>query len=112
MAINAWAVALLRYEAGVLKRTKEQLTELDRKSRKTIVMYRALHPKSEVKRLYLLRAKGNLRLISCERCIKNEEKSIGWYVKNWVLGRLLEWGLRRGGAGGGGGWARASHSTN
>lgn len=43
MAINAWAVALLRYEVGVLKRTKE-LKELDRKSRKTIVMYRAPHP--------------------------------------------------------------------
>lgn len=27
MAINAWAVALLRYEAGVLKRTKEELRE-------------------------------------------------------------------------------------
>ena len=44
MAINGWAVALLRYEAGFLKRTKEQLKELDRKSRKTIVMYRAPHP--------------------------------------------------------------------
>lgn len=97
MAINAWAVALLRYEARLLKRTKEQLKELDRKSRKTIVMYRVLHPKSEVKRLYLLRAKGNLCLISCERCIRNEEKSIGRYVKNWAVGRLLEQGLRRGG---------------
>lgn len=99
MAINAWAVALLRYEARLLKRTKEQLKELDRKSRKTIVMYRALHPKSEVKRLYLLRAKGNLCLISCERCIRNEEKSIGRYVKNWAVGRLLEQELRRGGVG-------------
>ena len=73
------SVTAVRRGSLILKRTKEQLKELDRKSRKTIVMYRALHPKSEVKRLYLLRAKGNLCLISCERCIRNEEKS------NWVV---------------------------
>ena len=84
------SVTAVRRGSLILKRTKEQLTELDRKSRKTIVMYRALHPKSEVKRLYLLRSKGNLSLISCERRIKNEEKRIGWYVKNWAVGRLLE----------------------
>lgn len=100
MAINAWAVALLRYEAGVLKRTKEQLKELDRKSVKTIVMYRALHPKSEVKRLYLLRAKGYLCPISCERCIRNEEKS------NWVVCEELGSGTLAGvGTAEGWGWS-------
>lgn len=94
MGSSVTAVRSESFEAD--KRAVEGVRQ---KESEKIVMYRALHPKSEVKRLYLLRAKGNLCLISCERCIRNEEKSIGRYVKNWAVGRLLEQGLRRGGVG-------------
>ena len=50
-AINAWAVAIFRYGAGKLHWSKSELNALDRRSRKTITMYGALRPKSDVDRL-------------------------------------------------------------
>ena len=55
MAVNKWAVAVLRYGVGVLKKTTEELKELDGKTRKVTTMYGALHPKSDVNRLYAKR---------------------------------------------------------
>lgn len=36
----------------------DELKELDRKARKMMTLHGALHPKSDVDRLYLLRQKG------------------------------------------------------
>ena len=55
MAVNTWAVAVLWYGVGVLKKTTEELKELDGKTRKVTTMYGALHPKSDVNRLYAKR---------------------------------------------------------
>ena len=42
--INAWAVATEQeYEAGIQKWKEIELKNVDRKSRKTMTMYRALH---------------------------------------------------------------------
>ena len=81
-AINTWAVALLRYGAGIIKWNKEELQNLDRKSRKLLTLYGAFHPKSDVDRLYLPRCKGERGLISCKSCIRSEENSVGFYMKN------------------------------
>ena len=88
-AINTWAVALLRYGAGIIKWNKEELQNLDRKSRKLLTLYGAFHPKSDVDRLYLPRSKGGRGLISCESCIRSEENSVGFYIKN-AMEPLLE----------------------
>ena len=82
MAVNAWAVAILRYSAGVIEWKSDELKELDRKTRKTMSLYGALHPKSDVDRLYLSRQKGGRGLISCEMCVKAEENNLAWYLKN------------------------------
>ena len=42
----------------------------------------AFHPKSDVDRLYVPRVNGGRGLISCEGCVRSEENSLGWYVKN------------------------------
>ena len=42
----------------------------------------ALHPKSDVDRIYIPRENGGRGLISCEGCTKAEENSLGWYVKH------------------------------
>ena len=52
-AINVWAVAVFRYKAGILQWKESELKE--RKARKTMAMYRALHPKSDVGRLCVKR---------------------------------------------------------
>ena len=81
-AINTWAVAIFRYGAGIIQWKASELKDLDRKSRKTMTMYGGLHPKSDVDRLYVKRKEGGRGLISVERCIREEENSLGFYVTN------------------------------
>ena len=61
-AINAWAVAVIRYGAGILQWKESELKDVDRKSKKTMTMYEALQPKSDVGRLYTKRKEGCLCL--------------------------------------------------
>ena len=81
-AINTWAVAIFRYGAGIIQWKAGELNDLDRKSRKTMTMYGRLHPKSDVDRLYVKRKEGGRDLISVERCIREEENSLRFYVAN------------------------------
>ena len=81
-AMNTWAVAIFRYGAGILDWKGCELKSLDRTTRKTMTMYGAFHPKSDVDRLYLKRHEGGRGLISIEHCVRGEENSLGLYVKN------------------------------
>lgn len=81
-AINTWAVAILRYGGGILDWKTEELKAMDRRSRKFLAMYGALHPKSDVDRLYIPRKKGGRGLAGCEKSVKAEVNSIGWYIHN------------------------------
>ena len=82
MAVDNWAVSVMRYVAEILKLNTDELKSLDRRTRKFITMHGALHPKSD--RVYLSREMGGRRLISCEGCIRMEENNLGWYVRNSV----------------------------
>ena len=52
-AINTCPVALLRYGAGIINWKVDKLKIMDRTTRKTLTIYGALHPKSDIDRLYL-----------------------------------------------------------
>lgn len=92
-AINTWAVALLRYGAGIIDWKVDELDKLDRTTRKTLTMYGALHPKSDVDRLYLKRKDGGRGLISIESCVRMEENNLGLYVRE--SNELLLKGVRK-----------------
>ena len=62
--INTWAVSLLRYSAAFVSWRKSDLEAIDRKTRKLFTIYGALHPKSDVDRLYTSRKEGGRALIS------------------------------------------------
>ena len=49
---------------------KSEQQDIDRKTRKLFTMYGALHPKSDVDRLYIPRKEGGKGLISIEDCVK------------------------------------------
>ena len=70
--INAWAVATLIYSAGCVKWNKEELENLDRKTRKLLTTYKALHPRPNVARIYVPRKEGGRGLISVEECVRME----------------------------------------
>ena len=53
---------------------------MDIQSRKFLTMYGALNPKSDVDRLYIPRKKGGRGLAGCEKSVKAEVNSIGWYM--------------------------------
>ena len=53
--VNAWVVSLLRYSTAFVSWRKSELHTTDRKTRKLFTIYGALHPKSDVDRLYIPR---------------------------------------------------------
>ena len=68
--VNAWAVSLLRYSAAFFSWRKSELEAIDRKTRKLFTIYEALHPKSDVDRLYIPRKEGERGLISIKDCVE------------------------------------------
>ena len=86
--INAWAIGVVRYSAGILDWTKEDLKQMDVKTRKILTFCGAFHKRGSVGRLYLKRKEGGKGLISVEDCVRQEEGSLGLYVggsEEWML---------------------------
>ena len=80
-AVNLRAVSIVRYGAGIIDWKKDELKEMDRKTRKLFTIYRALHPQADVDRLYLKRSEGGRGLLSIEECVIIETNSLVNYIK-------------------------------
>ena len=70
------------YSAGVVEWETDELKVLDRKTRKMMTHFCALHPKSDVDRVYVERQKGGRGLIGREIYVKVEENNLSWYFRN------------------------------
>ena len=81
MELNTWAVSILRYGTGIFKWNKNELQEMDRKTRKLMTMNKELHLRSDIARLCVSRKSGGRELIGCENSVKSEENGLGWCVK-------------------------------
>ena len=77
--VNTWAVSLLRYSAAFVSWRKSELQAIDRKSRKLFTIYGALHPKSDLDRLYIPRKEGGRGLISIEDCVELAIRDLEMY---------------------------------
>ena len=53
--INTWAVPLVRYSGPFLKWTRDELKQMDQRTRKLMTKQKALHPRDYVDRLYVSR---------------------------------------------------------
>ena len=78
--VNAWAVSLIRYSAAFVSWRKNELQAIDRKTRKLFTMYGALHPKSDVDRLYIPRKERGRGLISIDDCVELAIRGLEVYV--------------------------------
>ena len=78
--VNAWAVSLLRYSAAFVSWRKSELEAIDRKTRKLLSRYGALHPKSDVDRLSIPRKEGGRGSISIEDFAELAIRSLEVYV--------------------------------
>ena len=78
--VNTWAVSLIRYSAAFVSWRNSELQAIDRKTRKLLTIYRALHPKSDVDRLYIPRKEGGRGLISRKDCVDLAIRGLEVYV--------------------------------
>ena len=81
-AVNTWAVPVVRYSGGIVDWTKEDLENIDRKTRKLMTINKALHPRACVARLYIPREEGGKGMQSVEDCINTERRTLGQYLKH------------------------------
>ena len=51
--INTWAVPVVRYSGLFLKWTREELKQMDQRTRKPMTMHKGLHPRDDVDRLHV-----------------------------------------------------------
>ena len=71
---------LIRYSVAFGSWRKSELQAMDRKIRKLFTIYGALHPKSDVGRLYIPRKEGGRGLISIEDCVELAIRGLEVYV--------------------------------
>ena len=81
-AINSRAVSVIRYVAGIVKWTTDESRTMDTKMRKLLTIYRTLHPRADVDRLYFKRREGGRGLISVQNCVEVESGSLFAYASS------------------------------
>ena len=81
-AMNFRAVALVRYAAGMVEWTKEELQIMDRKTGKLMTLHHALHSQADVDWLYFKRSEGSRGLTSVEDSVKSEINSLSRCVES------------------------------
>ena len=64
--INTWVVLLVRYSGPFLQWIREGLQQVNQRIRKLMTMYKALHQRDIIDRLYVSRKEGGKRLTSIE----------------------------------------------
>ena len=79
-AINSWGVSLVRYSAGILKWTKDELKTMDRKTQKIMTMDRMYHSQSDTDKLYIPRMEGGRGLLSIAYCVETQEQNLSLYL--------------------------------
>ena len=79
-AINSREVSVVRYGAGIIDWSKNELQAMDRKTRKLMTIYRALHPQADIDRLYLKRSEGGRGMISIEESVNVEVNMLNEHI--------------------------------
>ena len=69
--VNAWAVSVVRYTAGVLEWSERELRRMNVKTRKILALFGVMHIRSSVDRLYRKRKDGGRGLISVVDCVRH-----------------------------------------
>ena len=78
--INTWAVLLVRYSGTFLKCTRDELKQMDQRTRKLKTMHKALYPRDDVDRLYVSRKKGGRGLASIEDSVDPLKQQFEDYI--------------------------------
>ena len=79
--INTGAVLLVRYSGPFLKGTRDELKQIDQRTRKLMTMHKALHPRDDVDRLYVSRKEGGRGLASIEDSVDASIQRLEDYIE-------------------------------
>ena len=86
--INTWAVALAWYSGPFLKWTRDELRQMDQRTRKLMTMHKALHLRDDVDRLYVQRKEGRRGLASIEDSVDTSILRLEDYIENHERGLI------------------------
>ena len=86
--INAWALPLVRYSGPFLKWTRDELRQMDQRTRKLMTMHKALHPRDDVDRLYVPRKEGGRGLASIEESVDTSIQRLEDYIEKHEQGLI------------------------
>ena len=86
--INTWAVPLVRYSGPFLKWTREELKQMDQRTRKLMTMHKTLHPRDDVDRLYVSRKDGRRWLASIEDTVDASIQRLEDYIEKHERGLI------------------------
>ena len=79
--IKTWAVPLVRYSGPFLKWTRDELKQMDQRTRKLMTMHKALHSRDDVDRLYVSREEGRKGLASIEDSVDASIQRLEDYIE-------------------------------
>ena len=79
--INIWAVPLVRYSGPFLKWTRDELRQMDQRTRKLMTMHKELLPRDDVDRLYVSRKEGGRGLAIIEESVDASIQRLKDYIE-------------------------------
>ena len=86
--INTWAVPQVRYSGSFLKWTREELKQMDQRTRKLMTMHKALHPRDDVDRLCVSKKEGGRGLASIEDTVDASIQQLEDYTEKHERGLI------------------------
>jgi len=81
--INPYAVPILKYSAGIVNWSLNELDDIDCKRRKLMTIHKGLHPKSDVHHLYLPRKSGGRGLLNIKQIVNVEKQALSHYISSY-----------------------------
>ena len=79
--INTWAVILVRYSGPFLKWTRDELKQMDQRTRKIMTKYKTLHPREDVDGLYVSRKERGRGFASIEDSVDTSIQRLEDYIE-------------------------------
>ena len=86
--INTWSIPLVRYSGPFLKWTRDELKQMDQRTRKLMTMHKALHPRDDIDRLYVSRKEGRRGLASIEDNVDASIRRLEDYIEKHERGLI------------------------
>ena len=87
--MNTRTVLVVGYSGPFLKWTREELKQMEQRTRKLITMHKALHPRDDIDRQYVSRKNGGRELASIEDSVDASIQRLEDYIEKHEGGLII-----------------------